>query len=185
MKFCKKCKSDKEDQEFYKNHDDCKKCWNLYCSKRRIEQIQKDPNYLLKRREYLIKWRQENPDKIKNYTKTSLEKNKEKIYARRKTPENRIKINELVKDWRKRNKDRHRENEKIRRKKENKKQLARSLIKKHLMRGKIIKPTMCDICKKEGKIEAHHTDYEKPLEIMWLCTVCHRHQHNKLMDVKE
>lgn len=37
-----------------------------------------------------------------------------------------------------------------------------------------IKPDGCSVCKeKTGKIEGHHPDYEKPLEIIWACRDCH------------
>lgn len=44
--------------------------------------------------------------------------------------------------------------------------------------GKIIKPLKCEDCKKIIKIEAHHTDYSKPLEVVWLCRQCHENRHH-------
>jgi hypothetical protein len=42
--------------------------------------------------------------------------------------------------------------------------------------GRIIKPTFCSHCKKSFvRIEGHHEDYPKPLEVEWLCTNCHLH----------
>lgn len=34
-------------------------------------------------------------------------------------------------------------------------------------------------CEKCGaaKVEAHHEDYSKPLEVRWLCSRCHGHEH--------
>ena len=37
----------------------------------------------------------------------------------------------------------------------------------------------CIRCGKE-KTEAHHEDYDKPLEVMWLCTPCHKQRHKEL-----
>ena len=39
-----------------------------------------------------------------------------------------------------------------------------------------LKRLPCMICSEE-KTHAHHEDYDKPLDIMWLCVVCHRKYH--------
>jgi len=40
--------------------------------------------------------------------------------------------------------------------------------------GKLIRPTICSSCKKHfNMIEGHHEDYNKPLEVKWLCRKCH------------
>ena len=39
--------------------------------------------------------------------------------------------------------------------------------------GRIIKPTTCEVCKKESKIEAHHNDYDNLLDVIWCCKSCH------------
>lgn len=46
--------------------------------------------------------------------------------------------------------------------------------------GKIIKPDRCSNCNEEGKLHAHHNDYSRPLEVEWLCVVCHRQFHKDL-----
>ena len=46
----------------------------------------------------------------------------------------------------------------------------------------ITKPQVCQGCgcsDNEHRIEAHHYDYSKPLDVIWLCTPCHR-QMDKL-----
>lgn len=42
-----------------------------------------------------------------------------------------------------------------------------------LRSGKIVRPKQCQKCGKLGKIEAHHSDYSKPLQVQWLCSACH------------
>lgn len=39
--------------------------------------------------------------------------------------------------------------------------------------GEWTKPTACEVCGKEGRVEAHHDDYSKPLEVVWCCKSCH------------
>jgi len=39
--------------------------------------------------------------------------------------------------------------------------------------GTLTRPTMCDICGKHCKPDAHHEDYNKPLDVYWLCRECH------------
>ena len=53
------------------------------------------------------------------------------------------------------------------------KQVARKLLCSAVNASKIIRPKACNLCNKKGKIQGHHTDYLKPLEVQWLCTSCH------------
>jgi len=59
----------------------------------------------------------------------------------------------------------------------NKRIKARSILN-HYLRDKKIERQPCEIC---GliKTEAHHDDYDKPLEIRWLCFKHHREWHKK------
>ena len=49
-----------------------------------------------------------------------------------------------------------------------------AMVYKAVQNGQIIKPLKCEGCgNTKGKLEAHHEDYNKPLEVKWLCAVCH------------
>jgi hypothetical protein len=43
--------------------------------------------------------------------------------------------------------------------------------------GKISKPPHCSLCGRQGKIEGHHEDYRKPMEVVWVCRKCHVNLH--------
>ena len=40
----------------------------------------------------------------------------------------------------------------------------------------------CAVCGTTESIQAHHTDYTKPLEVTWLCRLHHFHAHGQLLD---
>lgn len=59
-------------------------------------------------------------------------------------------------------------------KKHQHKQNARIKVRNALLSGKLIRPTVCTVCDKEGSIEGHHEDYSKPLDVVWVCRPCHK-----------
>lgn len=51
---------------------------------------------------------------------------------------------------------------------------ARKAVGSAVRRGELTRPTVCPVCNSsENRIEAHHEDYSKPLEVSWLCSRCH------------
>jgi len=50
-------------------------------------------------------------------------------------------------------------------------------VKKAVDSGDIIKSKFCESCETIGRVEGHHHDYAKPLEVEWLCSQCHRDWH--------
>src|ERR1700730_8839309 len=61
---------------------------------------------------------------------------------------------------------------------------ARYVSAKAVERG-ILKPKPCQVCgavqNPDGThIHKHHLDYDKPLEIKWLCRTCHFNEHMRL-----
>jgi hypothetical protein len=55
---------------------------------------------------------------------------------------------------------------------------AHAIVQKAIKSGKLIKPTKCMKCNKIKTLHAHHTNYDKPLEVMWLCVSCHKLEHD-------
>lgn len=43
--------------------------------------------------------------------------------------------------------------------------------------GAMAKPEACENCGEIREVQAHHNDYDKPLEVQWLCTNCHSMLH--------
>ena len=59
---------------------------------------------------------------------------------------------------------------------------ARQILNRAVRRGEIVKPSVCSQCYRGGeysRIEGHHDDYSRPLEVVWLCAVCHRRKHTQ------
>jgi hypothetical protein len=62
-------------------------------------------------------------------------------------------------------------------KKHPEKQRARGFLSYYIRTGKILRPLKCEKCLKEKRVEAHHCDYGKPLEVLWVCKKCHTEIH--------
>ena len=112
-------------------------------------------------------------NKCKQCTKHDVsehrEKNLDKIRAydreRGKLPE-RIKFNvEVTRAWR---------SEDLRR------QRAHSMVSRAIKKGELTRMP-CIRCG-NLKTEAHHEDYDKPLDVMWLCSPCHKQRHKELKE---
>lgn len=66
-----------------------------------------------------------------------------------------------TKAWRERNPDAYR---------------AQNALNNALRDGKIDRKP-CEICAQTSGIHAHHKDYAKPLDVIWLCARCHHRLH--------
>ena len=69
------------------------------------------------------------------------------------------------------------ESQRRRRAAEPEKDAARRAVAHALQSGKIVKPSGCFFCKKEARLQAHHPDYSRPLDVFWLCPKCHGKLH--------
>lgn len=59
------------------------------------------------------------------------------------------------------------------------KRKAHQTVQSAVKRGDVIRPKSCPRCGGTKRIEAHHPDYTKPLQIEWLCRKCHFAEHGK------
>lgn len=69
------------------------------------------------------------------------------------------------------------------RRKHKDKSAAHAVIRRGLKNGKVVAKEFCERCNCDGKLHAHHEDYSKPLDVMWLCTSCHGKRHKELNEI--
>lgn len=54
---------------------------------------------------------------------------------------------------------------------------ARTAVGNALRDGRLIK-TLCSSCGSAERVEGHHDDYSRPLDVEWLCFRCHRNKQH-------
>ncbi|KKN96723.1 hypothetical protein LCGC14_0163670 [marine sediment metagenome] len=79
---------------------------------------------------------------------------------------NREHINKQQREYRNRSYAKHRD-----------RYLARSAVESAVLRGRMVKPDCCSECGADGRLEAHHEDYSRRLDVLWLCSDCHGKRH--------
>lgn len=57
---------------------------------------------------------------------------------------------------------------------------AHSLLNSAIKSKKIVRPKTCNDCGRKTKIFGHHEDYYKPLDVVWVCQICHNKRHKEL-----
>lgn len=51
------------------------------------------------------------------------------------------------------------------------------MISATIKKGVLVRPKLCSICGNGGRINAHHTDYNFPFKVFWVCSSCHKKIH--------
>lgn len=54
---------------------------------------------------------------------------------------------------------------------------ARNALGSAVARGDVVRPDRCSRCEKRCRPHGHHTDYLRPLDVVWLCARCHFAEH--------
>lgn len=71
---------------------------------------------------------------------------------------------------------------------------AQNVMEKAIERGDLVNPGVCSSCGYMGcfadgrtAIQGHHDDYNKPLDVRWLCQRCHHewHKHNQAVPAQK
>ena len=99
------------------------------------------------RREYYRKWRTTHRDELRKY---------QRKYYQKHHPE----CQSYFKNYKEKYPERKR---------------AIAIVSYAIKKGRL-KKSCCIICANK-KSEAHHQDYNKPLEVIWLCKSCHKKLH--------
>lgn len=172
IKICKDCAVEKNIDEFYTGSRRCRECARIFnrknydpeiAYKKRLNQKEKDPEkWGQKKKEYNLKY--------ENKNKKLINEKKRKYQRERRNRGlvivNRLKAIEGNRKWR----------EKYPEKKK-----ARYILTSKLNRNLIEKPLNCQVCNAIEKLEGHHHDYSKPLDVIWCCKKCHGSFHVKLI----
>lgn len=165
--YCKECTSTKNRQTREKNKEFYKRKVNEYKEKNREKINESAKQYYYKNRkkklEKRAEYRKKNKSKIslkealkRMSDKDRFEKNRQRHYEWSK--ENRKKLNDYQKQWYQKNKEKRR---------------AHVILNRAIKSGKIMRPNSCSQCNVECKPDGHHEDYNKPLEVIWICRKCH------------
>jgi len=157
MKKCSRCGEVKAFDLFYKDRSKqggfsgtCKECVKKYRQKVRI-----------KIAEYGSEYYQNNKERMLAYQRKWREANPQKRAAYPKRY--KVQLSESNKKYYQENRE---------------KVNTHNAVGHAIKQGKLVRPDECSICAKKGKIEGHHHDYSKPLDVVWLCTSCHRTIHS-------
>lgn len=173
IKGCFKCGMDKPLTEFYKHShmadghlNKCKECTKKDVKERydnepeKIKEYEKKRSKLPHRKEAKAKYQKEHPEQHKKSNRRYYEKYPERKF-------------ETQRKYRKN----HPEWQKIIKEREPEKYKARHAVSNAIRDGKL-KKQPCAICG-ELKVQAHHEDYSKPLEVVWLCNKHHKEKHGQ------
>ena len=152
--FCKVCNQEKPVEDFYKNDKHhCKECIKKRVRENRVKNVEYYREYDRQR------------------GRTEERRNARKIYKKRLRIENPEKYDKIYHGIRKKYRKTYPDKVK-----------ANGIINDMLRAGKLERPNTCCMCGIKCKPQAHHPDYSKPTEIIWVCTKCHALIHRTIRD---
>lgn len=174
QKVCTGCKVLKSFDEFGNDrkafdgkNQKCKACCNA-----RAKKTVHSAEAIAKRKAYKAEWQRRKAPILNARRREDYLKNIEKYREDSRIRQKRYMQTE-------KGKAKHLENSRRWKEKNYEKYSAHQKVKKAIQSGRLIRPENCEVCKNEGKIEAHHEDYSKPLEVIWMCQYCHLYHHQR------
>lgn len=155
MKACKQCGLLKSTSDFYP-----------------AGPVYYDTSCKLCRRKAIAEYRSQNIEKIKAYDRSRGQDEKRKAANRRQyrerisTPKGKARERERARIWAQNYRD-------------SDKRAANTIVGNAIRDGRLIRQP-CEKCGYAEHVHAHHEDYAKPLEVMWLCRDCHGRRHREI-----
>jgi hypothetical protein len=156
-KKCFKCHETKPLADFYRHRmmadghlNKCKSCTKADASNHRETNLERVMAY----------------DRQRGTTEKRREANQKSRLKRISTEEGRLHETKRTKAWQEKNRL---------------KRAAHILVGNAIKYGRISKDGVkCERCGTDKGLHAHHEDYFKPLEINWLCKLCHGERHREI-----
>jgi len=151
---CYTCESYKPAGDFYKNNQKFNglfgECKACYNERQKRYAARIKPERKDRRNARMREWRDENRENLRIQNKQKYAENPEKYKSRVKASQQKHPL----------------------------KQAARVALGHAIRDGKISRPRACSACGRECTPHGHHHDYNKPLEVIWLCPSCHQRLHH-------
>ena len=199
MKLCLKCGIEKEVSEFGKDRQKksglCQYC--KVCIREKSENQRK--NNVEYHYKYACAYREKNREKLRIKSAERFKKNRSEYLKRgresyyrhqteiakrrkeiRKSPEFKEKNRIRIREWRRKNPEKSRRCVKNWQQKHKIRHAAHQRVHRAVEEGKLMRSEYCLQCGKKCKTEGHHEDYSKPLDVVWLCRLCHSSKIEKL-----
>lgn len=192
MRKCETCKIDKNEDQFCKEKrrkdglcKQCKHCLANRKAKFRTENLQHVKEIANKSRtknrdKIIAKWHEKYPSIKEKYCAKRRDEyweNRERIRGRQnhlhKLPAYREKSRVRQSKWRQANEEKIYKIAKKWIQNNRHKKRCHYAISDAIRRGDIMRPDNCQECGISCKPDAHHPDYTKPLDVQWLCRICH------------
>jgi hypothetical protein len=186
MKKCFACGIEKKEEKFWKSknhkcglHPSCIECMKenrkKHAEKHREKNNERAKKHYEENREkklqYAERYREENAHKVKaSQLRTYYSRSEDKIEKKREISRNYIKT-EKYKQWHEKYKQKIRDKLK-----------CRSVLNNAVRDGILERPSHCQVCNQEKLLDGHHSDYSKPLQVLWVCRKCHVAIHKLLKE---
>ena len=180
-------------QYYLRNRERLLKKQNQYRKEHREEILEKKRLYYTKNKDKISEKRKSlSPEKkeiVLRRQRKRYDKNRQRINAQRRKfyaehkelfrqrrreyrEKNKVKIITRNRMWRIQHRDKANEYNRMRRGKMGD---AHQLVNQAIKKGTLV-PSVCEVCGR-ADTQAHHDDYNKPLEVRWLCKKCHTEWH--------